>query len=109
MNTSDDDEDFPLADHPGPGGPKAGDPEMNRARDIVHLDVAGNRQHAATVGRQAQPAPASTSNTALPADSPPAIAWQTFMSSGGYAKSISNFDLFLAGWTARDAQPKGVD
>ena len=100
----DDDEDFPLADHPGPGGPKAGDPEMNRARDIMHLDVKAGRQSI----RESQTQPKTASDGPAPyqvdPESPVAKAWAAFNESGGYDDAISQFDLFMAGWVARDSQ-----
>ena len=107
MTTHDDDEDFPLADHPGPGGPKAGDPEMNRARDIMHLDVKAGRVPPAAVASTApteEKPKVDFEKTMLPPESPVSKAWRAFIESGGYDKAISNFDLFMAGWAARDAQ-----
>lgn len=107
----DDDEDFPLADLPGPGGPKAGDPDMNRARDIMHLDVQKGRlsPQEAQVNRQEMRADSARpevdfEKTMLPPEAPVMKAWNAFRTSGGYDKAISNFDLFMAGWAARDAQ-----
>lgn len=104
MTTHDDDEDFPLADLPGPGGPKAGDPDMNRARDIMHLDVKAKRSTALDVATPTEEDPARKMPTTLPDDSPVTKAWKAFHASGGYDKAISQFDLFMAGWAARDAQ-----
>lgn len=101
---SDDEEDFPLADHPGPGGPKAGDPEMNRARDLQHMDVARSRATVVTGVAAALPAERQEPSSFLPSDAPVMIAWNAFRESGGYDKAISQFDLFMAGWAARDAQ-----
>lgn len=98
-----DDNETPLADHPGPGGPKAGDPAVNQARDAKHY--AQNHPGYAALDTS-KPAEAVRMRTAgLPDDAPPVIAWKKFMASGGYEAAISQFDLFLAGWTARDSQP----
>ena len=114
--THDDDDDFPLADHPGPGGPKAGDPEMNRARDIRHLDVAGGRMPVgqaenprsflptASIGGTGAPPP----STGLPESAPVMTAWRAFQTTDSYMTNPrdNGFTMFLAGWSARDAQPK---
>lgn len=111
----DEDEDFSLADHPGPGGPKAGDPEMNRARDMMHLDVT--RKAAAKLQ---QPLTEQEKNTArdrqamrqetptgLPADAPVVVAWEAFKKSDRYSELFDDgWTMFLAGWAARDSQPK---
>lgn len=107
----DDDEDFPLADHPGPGGPKAGDREMNRARDIMHLDVAGAHEAVGRdiakgfVGHTPEPAPL----TPTPSSNPVVAAWQAFKTTSGYTSAINSVDpgwaMFMAGYAARDSRP----
>lgn len=106
-----DDEDFPLADHPGPSGPKAGDPETNRARDIMHLDVTRRpdppypfRPRPEPIAPTASRPEVDFQKTMLSPEAPVMRAWRAFNESGGYSKAISNFDLFMAGWTARDSQ-----
>ena len=111
---ADDDEDFPLADHPGPGGPKAGDPEMNRARDLGHLDVRAGRQPVAEA-RQPEPEPpevhALDERTLQPLQpgNPVGAAWQAFKQTSGYTSAINSADpgwsMFMAGYAARDSQP----
>lgn len=106
-----DDEDFPLADHPEYTGPKAGDADMNRARDLRHLDVTRGRQpvqqqasqvsqnHPATTARPANPTPP------LPSESPPMKAWHEFATSEHFEQyEHSAMQMFLAGWSARDAK-----
>ncbi len=110
-----DDEDFPLADHPGPGGPKAGDREMNRARDIVHLDVTPQRYAKApfTMGNEPDEGPAPTSPVeplvATPSANPVVAAWQAFKQTSGYTGAINSVDpgwaMFMAGYAARDSRP----
>lgn len=103
---SDIDDDFPLADHPGPSGPKAGDPETNRARDIMHLDVTRRSEPSLQKPTQAttERPQVDFEKTMLPPEAPVMRAWKAFNDSGGYSAAISNFDLFMAGWTARDLQ-----
>lgn len=100
------DDDFPLADHPEYKGPKAGDPDMNRARDLRHYDVA--RKHpgyaeAAVGGPQNAPQP-----TGLPESAPVMVAWRQWRMTPGWTAARQNgddgFALFMAGWAARDAQ-----
>lgn len=115
----DDDEDFPLDDHPGPGGPKAGDREMNRARDLQHLDVKAGL---ATTREPTQglattrdpPMPESYRSpeaplTATPSSNPVVAAWQAFKTTSGYTSAINSPDpgwsMFMAGYAARDSRP----
>ena len=106
----DGDEDFPLADHPGPGGPKAGDPEMNRARDISHLDVS---RRVAPASHEPSPVKTTTStstvaSTGLPESATVMLSWRAFQQTDSYMTNPrdNGFTMFLAGWSARDAQPK---
>lgn len=113
-----DDEDFPLADHPEYTGPKAGDADMNRARDLRHLNVAAGRGQIRAAANSVPSAPGAAFGNTNPApqpqstEPPPSIpetsevvvAWRAFLKSEGYDKSKSLFDLFLAGWSARDAK-----
>ena len=107
-----DDEDFPLSDHPGPRTPKAGDREMNRARDLQHLDVAPRNQMprapSAVVGHT-QPPSAENVTAAIPSNNPVVAAWQGFKTTAGYTSAINSADpgwaMFMAGYAARDSQP----
>mgnify|MGYP000234514186 FL=1 len=101
-----DDEDFPLADHPEYTGPKAGDADMNRARDLRHLNVAAGRQpvQRQELSQQQSEPPSTDPSPSIPEASPVVVAWRAFLKSDGYEKSHSLFDLFLAGWSARDAK-----
>ncbi len=103
-----DDDEFPLADHPPYRGPKAGDPEYRRARDLEHYDVAGGRKpipqaqkptHVTQAGAGA-PRP----STLLPESAPVMQAWRAFNASQPKPWGDEHFSLFLAGWTARDHQ-----
>ena len=123
----DDDDDFPLADHPGPGGPKAGDREVNRARDLGHMDVrreayereaylnppitSPENAHLADddgsddplyAAQQAQLSPAPSGNVVV-------AAWQAFKQTSGYTGAINSVDpgwaMFMAGYAARDSRP----
>jgi hypothetical protein len=113
----DDDEDFPLADHPGPGGPKAGDPEMNRARDIQHLDVSRTvmpvaerkpNQNGLVTDLPGATLGAPQPSTGLPESAPVMLSWRAFQQTDSYMTNPrdNGFTMFLAGWSARDAQPK---
>jgi hypothetical protein len=108
----DDDDDFPLADHPGPGGPKAGDREMNRARDLQHLDVTSQRYAKAplTMGGEPDPEPSPVEQlTPTPSANPVVAAWQAFKTTAGYTGAINSADpgwaMFMAGYAARDSRP----
>ena len=105
---ADDDEDFSLEDLPGPSGPKAGDPDMNRARDLGYMNVKGGRRDTAPATHAENNRTAQTQNALPPyqvdPESPVAKAWAAFNGSGGYDAAISQFDLFMAGWVARDSQ-----
>lgn len=108
-----DDDDFPLADHPGPGGPKAGDREMNRARDLGHMDV--RRTPPAVMDRPEPPVvhelDVETLQPLVPAPSgnPVVAAWQAFKATSGYTGAINSVDpgwaMFMAGYAARDSRP----
>ena len=115
MSIEGDDEDFPLADHPGPGGPKAGDREMNRARDIMHLDVAGGRvisnQGTVTLDGHTHVTSEAVEQplTPTPSSNPVVAAWQAFKTTSGYTAAINSVDpgwsMFMAGYAARDSRP----
>lgn len=106
----DDEEDFPLADHPGDVGPKAGDPQMNRARDLMHLDVAGHQKRNLAPSTQHEVARNQPAPPPIPASASPMVAWEAFQKSDAYGDTLARDDggwsMFLAGWTARDSQPK---
>ena len=111
-----DDEDFPLADHPEYTGPKAGDADMNRARDLRHLDVARGLQpvQRQELAQQQSESPSAFGNppvappTGIPDDAPVMVAWTAFKQTPGWPESPykgdGGFNLFLAGWSARDAK-----
>jgi hypothetical protein len=120
--TEGDDEDFPLDDHPGPGGLKAGDPGYNRARDLQHLDVAAGRQPPAppenlqtyrNADDMGYPPAGAFKDTApltpTPSNNPVVAAWQAFKQTTGYTGAINSPDpgwaMFMAGYAARDSQP----
>ncbi len=108
MSGREDDEPM-LEDHPPYRGPKRGDREVNAERDAQHY-AQGHPGYVRPALDQSKPkAEVMTQvfdkQSTMPADAPPVVAWKQFMSSGGYEKAISQFDLFLAGWTARDSQP----
>lgn len=102
------DDDFPLADHPEYTGPKAGDPDMNRARDIRHYDVA--RKHPGFAQEAEPSAPAyKPAPVGFPETAPVMVAWRQWRETPGWSAARHNgddgFALFMAGWAARDAQP----
>ncbi len=114
-----DDEDFPLADHPEYTGPKAGDADMNRARDLRHLDVTGGvrpvsnarvvvspeTQEAMDSFRKESLQKAEPISTGIPADHPVMKAWAQYRETSGIAVNDGRaWQLFLAGWSARDAK-----
>lgn len=113
---ADEDDDFPLADHPEYTGPKAGDPDMNRARDLKHYDVAGGRRYRpyepptsqqteAEQSRMSQSAERRPSVMAsIPESAPVMIAWKAFAAQQPKMMGDHQFELFLAGWSARDSQ-----
>lgn len=119
MSIEGDDEDFPLADHPGPGGPKAGDREMNRARDLGHLDVKAGLPttreptHGLATTREPPPSQAVRDDdaplTPTPSSNPVVAAWQAFKTTSGYTAAINSVDpgwsMFMAGYAARDSRP----
>lgn len=108
-----DDEDFPLADHPGPSAPKAGDPETNRARDLQHFDVTRRagvemrmpRSPEATREAVRRETMKMETPTGLPDSAPVVIAWEAFKKTERYVDPLDDgWSMFLAGWTARDSQ-----
>lgn len=108
----DDDEDFPLDDHPGPGGLKAGDPGYNRARDLQHLDVKAGRQPVAEVDNTVRPITSGVVEAPLtptPSSNPVVAAWQAFKTTSGFSDAVNGPDpgwaMFMAGYAARDSRP----
>lgn len=108
------DDETPLADWPHKKEPKAGDPEVNRARDAKHY--AGN--HPGFVLDQSKPPQRDVVDvrSQLPVEAPVMQAFLKFQKTEGYAEAIvatnesgtrdeSLWKMFLAGWSARDSQP----